>query len=235
MANLVPEDKRRLSDPEHIRLCSQSSTAFCWYLSPEQHFVETSLIVLLFIFVLFIVYRTVCFKEDKGPLPQDPRGPLQPEFQSFSEKTTPSPAGTRNGIGGIRKRKGVKAQEVTNHPDSEWRLSRKYDGWLALDVLVAVCFLGTLVATIVFKALTNRMIYMFQPCHISNFLLLITSIFPGVTVNRDPQEASQIRLDRRIWASTIFAFVMDTWYGSVAALLIPGMSIQIGYKKEEKE
>lgn len=109
--------------------------------------------------------------------------------------------------------------------------------WSAMDKAIFVLTLLTMTSTVVYKALTDRLVYLLQPCHLSNLLLLFVTIeLVGVLrcassasgalseSSTSPRRKSTVQVHRRP-TEPWFAFVFDTWYGCMAALLMPGASL----------
>ena len=237
---LPPEDVRDRMGAEVEQVRHGSSTEFCWYLSPEHQFVELIFLVPMFLVFLFLVAEHVSFTNSER-LPEDPRGKLVVQTDTTTvnndkdknnEEEEQVEVDDTRGRRRLRRR-NTGQQPTTASPPQPPRgggtLERRYSLWYIVDVLLCFSFLAAYVATVTFKALTGRMLYLLQPCHIANALLLISSIFPGVVVDaaettgtNGDQGRPRVRVRRRIWSSIIFAYIVDTWYGSLGALAMPG-------------
>eukprot|EP01138_Halocafeteria_seosinensis_P009713 gb/GECG01009924.1/.p1 GENE.gb/GECG01009924.1/~~gb/GECG01009924.1/.p1 ORF type:complete len:415 (+),score=21.86 gb/GECG01009924.1/:1-1245(+) len=235
--------------PEHVRdrvgaeaelVRHNSSTDFCWYLSPEHNFVELITLIPLFIIFLVLVAEHVSFKT-RTRLPLDPRGRLiccseasREESKAHTDCQEHTSCSNNVDTPSIRLRKASFRGAQRKTGPMTWE--RRSSMWYIIDVLLCISFLGAYTATVTFKALTGRMLYLLQPCHIANALLLVNSVFPGVAVDPAPRIKSptgingdtstdahtpRVRIRRRIWSSIIFAYIVDTWYGSLGALMMP--------------
>lgn len=78
--------------------------------------------------------------------------------------------------------------------------------WVWADRLLAACSISVLCATLVFKYLSNCMIFLLQPCHIQNLALVIFAVSRGR------------------FAGTVFNIYLHCQFGAWLALLGPDTS-----------
>ncbi|CAE7939664.1 tmem164 [Symbiodinium sp. KB8] len=100
---------------------------------------------------------------------------------------------------------GIKARPVDQ---MGWPL------WL-LDQAVHFTGLITLGFTLWYKYEKDAFVFMLQPCHISNTLMIIFWFFPGAKTGKDG------KVVENTFINYLQAFNMDIWFGSLAALLMP--------------
>lgn len=101
---------------------------------------------------------------------------------------------------------------LARQPAPVWLAKRtpKAGSWFRrADMALGIVAVTTWLSTFLYKVLTERMVYMLQPCHLSN-MVLIWLVFIGPTASRR-------------WATLVLGMYLEMWFGSAAALAMPDL------------
>ena len=143
-----------------------SSVVPAWYLKPHQHVLE--------FFLLLLVLLPLAKVTGAGPWrvvhPVSPAAAR--DVPAAASSSSPS-AATSTAVAAVLP---DQARQLVLAP------YRRF--WRVLNVAVKPVVVGVFISTITYKALTDRLLYLLQPCHVLNMMLIYLVFNPGKPLKR---------------------------------------------------